>query len=92
MADTKNYVTKEEFDKYKKEVQKHLGPKIVRAPRPPNEYNLFMKDKIAEFKKEDSTISNKDAFKKGAEAWRNKKETSTPVVPTPVAPCAPVAP
>lgn len=34
-----------------------------------------MRDKIAELKKIDPSITNKDAFKKGAEAWNKDKES-----------------
>jgi len=73
---TEKYVTTEEFEKYKKGIEKKIkresGP--PRPPREPNAYNLYMKDKIAELKKTDPTITNKEAFIKGASAWNDDKK------------------
>jgi len=41
--------------------------------RAPSAYNLFVKDKIAEIKKENPDLNSKDAFKKAIEAWNKQK-------------------
>jgi len=73
---SEKYVTAKEFDDYKKDIEKKLKKenKQSRPPREPNEYNLFMKAKIAEYKKTNSAITNKEAFTMGAQAWNKDKE------------------
>ena len=41
--------------------------------RAPSAYNLFVKDKIAEIKADNSGINSKEAFKMAIEAWNKQK-------------------
>lgn len=72
---SEKYVTAKEFEDYKKDLEKRIKkeqkPKVTRAP---NEYNLYMKEKITELKKSDPKMSNKEAFSKSAETWSKDKE------------------
>lgn len=70
------YVTKEEFDEYKKSLEKKIKKANAppRAPREPNEYNKFMKEQIVKIKEENPGIKNTAAFAEGAKQWNKKKE------------------
>ena len=68
------YVTKEEFESYKKEAKKEFGKKKEKKTRAPNAYNLFMKDEVARLKGEKPGLSNQEAFKMGAANWKKQKE------------------
>jgi len=41
--------------------------------RAPSAYNLFVKDKIAEIKADNSGLNSKEAFKMAVEAWNKQK-------------------
>jgi len=71
------YVTEEEFSKYKKEMDKKLSKQNAkpRPPREPNDYNLYIKEKIPEFKAENPKLSNKEVFTHVAKAWEKDKVT-----------------
>lgn len=80
MSETK-YVTKEEFDEYKKSLERKIKKANAppRPPREPNEYNKFMKDQMVKVKKDNPGITNTEAFKKCAEDWNKGKESKKPV-------------
>lgn len=73
MSDEQNFVTKKEFDAYKKEAEKKFGKKREKKTREPNAYNIFMKDEVARLKKENPDIKNQEAFKLGAANWKKQK-------------------
>jgi hypothetical protein len=65
------YITQTEFESFKKEIEKKLvGTKKEKRTRPPNDYNVFMRDEVPRLKKLEPSLSNQEIFKKGAESWK----------------------
>jgi hypothetical protein len=82
--DTSIYLTRKEFEEYKKSLG-HQGPvketpkeqvKEPKRTRAPNTYNLFMKEEMERIKKKDPSISPTQALKLVGEAWRSHKDSS----------------
>jgi hypothetical protein len=76
----KEYITKKEFDESMKALEKKIKkmntsnePKEPKQPRPSNDYNKFMKERIAKIKEENPTINPREAFRQGASEWSLKK-------------------
>lgn len=71
------FVTMKDFEAYKKDMEKRLvdGGKVKKAKRTraPNAYNLFIQDFLKKTKATNSEISNQEAFKMGAAAWKEHK-------------------
>jgi hypothetical protein len=77
---TKN-VLGDKVDEYKnhiKESIKNNSKKTkskAKGTRKSTPYNFYMKEKMAELKVSDATLSNNDKFKKIAAMWKNDKDT-----------------
>tara|TARA_Y100000361_G_scaffold120011_1_gene111608 strand:+ start:99 stop:413 length:315 start_codon:yes stop_codon:yes gene_type:complete len=56
-----------------KEIKELKKKKVVK--KNPTKYNIFIKEEIQKLRVEFPDLSNKELLKKGAERWREKKET-----------------
>ena len=67
----------QKLDKRLKVLEKKSGndTDIDKKPRKSSDYNVFMKDYIAEQKTKGTTKSHRDLFTDGAKAWSTKKNS-----------------
>lgn len=68
-----NKILKEDIENLKKELNGKKPSKKAKVTREPTEYNKFMSSKIAELKKEDSSLDHKKAFSLAVEEWKKQK-------------------
>lgn len=52
--------------------------KKEKKSRPPNSYNLFIKEKMREIKEANPEFKGKELMKRATEAWNQQKSTETP--------------
>ena len=66
-----------ETENMKKSGKKDSGDKKEKKKREPTEYNLFLKEKMAEIKAAGTTLKGKDLMKAAIELWREKKKSNS---------------
>lgn len=54
--------------------------KKEKKSRPPNSYNLFIKEKMREIKEANPNFKGKELMKRATEAWNHQKSIDTPVL------------
>lgn len=68
------------LDEYKKTHSTpvlNFGPKKKeKKTRPPNSYNMFIKDKMREIKEANPDFKGKELMKRATQAWNQQKEAS----------------
>jgi hypothetical protein len=72
----KDFVTHEEFEEYKKELEKKIGKKEKKT-RPPSDYNIFMKTEVSRLRSENPSLKNTEAFKLSTQNWAKHKASLT---------------
>jgi hypothetical protein len=58
-------------------IKKGKKPASDKKKREPTEYNLFLKEKMAEIKAAGTTLKGKDLMKAAIELWREKKKSNS---------------
>ena len=58
-------------------IKKGKKPASDKKKRAPTEYNLFLKEKMAEIKAAGTTLKGKDLMKAAIELWREKKKSNS---------------
>lgn len=80
MSTDSTFVTREEFDKTLKDLEKRMKkqaspvPKEPKAPRAPTDYNNFIKENMSKIKDKNPGIKTTEAMKMCGALWRDQKK------------------